>query len=214
MQQCDFDKFVDVLQVTAEQYNKKLSDGLLALYWQGLHDVDLIAFKDALGRHLRNPDSGQFMPKIADIMKMLNGSSLDAALSAWSKVEKAIRAIGPWRSVAFDDPIIHRVIDDMGGWDVLCNIKTDEDLPFVARDFENRYRGFKSRSQEIEYPPRLSGISDAENILRGFITASSDLVAVGQESKVREVLQNGSMKKTVQFTRIRNITLAIPEATK
>ncbi|ADE12164.1 DUF6475 domain-containing protein [Sideroxydans lithotrophicus] len=188
MQQREFDDFVDIIQVVSEQYGKRLSDGVIALYWQGLQDFELIAVRDALGRHLRNTDTGQFMPKIADIIRMLQGSSQDAAFTAWSKVDKAVRHVGPYETVVFDDPLIHRVLHDMGGWIGLSQ-KTDEEWPFVARDFENRYRGFKSRNERVEYPSRLIGISEAHNAKEGHKVAQPMLI--GDASKANAVMLEG-----------------------
>ena len=112
----DYDEFDETIVAVGEQYSKSLSEGVKMLYWQGLIDYDLKAVQQALYRHIRNPDNGQFMPKVADVIKMLQGSTQDSALIAWSKVEKAIRTVGTQVSVAFDDPIIHRVLQDMGGW--------------------------------------------------------------------------------------------------
>jgi len=67
-------------------------------------------------RHLMNPDTGQFLPKPADIVRMLGGRTLDRALMAWAKVDKAVRQIGTYESVVFDDALIHRVLHEMGGW--------------------------------------------------------------------------------------------------
>jgi len=188
MQQQDFDDFVDIIQVVGEQYNKKLSDGVIALYWQGLQDYELAAVRDALGRHLRNTDNGQFMPKIADIIRMLQGSSQDCAFSAWTKVDKAVRHVGPYESVVFDDPLIHRVLNDMGGWLVLCD-KTDDDWPFIAKEFENRYRGFKSRNEKVEYPAKLIGIFEKENSAKGLEFAQPLLI--GDATKAQQVLLGG-----------------------
>ena len=116
MDNTHFDEFSEILDLVAEQYNKTLSAGLKMLYRQGLCEYEFDAVKQALTRHLRNTDSGMFMPKIADIIKMTQGSSLDSALVAWSKVDKSVRFKGVYADVVFDDPLIHRVIDDMGGW--------------------------------------------------------------------------------------------------
>ena len=188
MQQNDYDDFVDILQVVSEQYGKRVSDGVVALYWQGLQEFDLAAVRDALGRHIRNTDTGQFMPKIADIIRMLQGSSQDAAFSAWSKVDKAVRYVGPYESVCFDDPLIHRVLHDMGGW-MMLGQKTDEEWPFVARDFENRYRGFKSRNERVDYPSKLIGISESHNSKEGHEVGQPMLI--GNAEKATAVLIGG-----------------------
>ena len=188
MQQNDYDDFVDILQVVSEQYGKRVSDGVVALYWQGLQEFDLAAVRDALGRHIRNTDTGQFMPKIADIIRMLQGSSQDAAFSAWSKVDKAARHVGPYETVCFDDPLIHRVLHDMGGW-MMLGQKTDEEWPFVARDFENRYRGFKSRNERVDYPSKLIGISESHNSKEGHEVGQPMLI--GNAEKATAVLIGG-----------------------
>lgn len=201
MHQSDFDGFVDIIQAVSEQYGKRLSDSVLALYWQGLQDFDLPAVKDALGRHLRNTDTGQFMPKIADIIRMLQGSSQDCAFAAWTKVDKAVRTVGPYESVVFDDPIIHRVLHDMGGWLLLCD-KTDDDWPFVAKEFENRYRGFKSKSERIDFPSKLIGLFEKENTAAG--RPVKEPLLIGDATKAQKVLTNGSYGLMLGITRARD----------
>ena len=68
--------------------------------------TDLRAVADALNRHAVNPDNGQFLPKPADIVRLINGNTVDRALVAWSTVERAIRSTGPYQSVVFDSPEI------------------------------------------------------------------------------------------------------------
>lgn len=188
MKQSDFDSFLDVMQLVAEQYGKKPSDGLIHLYWQGLKDYDFPAVSEAIGKHLANTDTGQFIPKIADIIRMMQGTSLDAALSAWSKVDKALRNVGPHESVVFDDAIIHKVLHDMGGW-LMLGTKTEDEWPFVAKEFENRYRGFKSRNEKIEYPAKLIGLFEAANTKDGYKPVNP--ILIGDKNKAMEVLNVG-----------------------
>ena len=203
MQQRDFDGFVDIIQVVAEQYGKKLSEGVIALYWQGLQDFDLAAVRDALGRHIRNTDTGQYMPKIADIIKMLQGSSLDSALSAWAKVDRALRQVGPYETVVFDDPLIHRVLHDMGGW-MMLGQKTDDEWPFVAREFEQRYRGFKSRNERVEYPAKLIGLSEAHNAKEGHKAAQPMLIGDATQAKA-VMLAGANGGKLLGLTRMADV---------
>ena len=189
MNQSDFSKFVDIMQLVSEQYGKTPSEGLISLYWQGLKNYDFPAVQDAIGRHLGNTDNGQFMPKIADIIRMLQGSSQDAAFAAWSKVDKAVRSVGPYDTVVFDDPLIHKVLHDMGGWIGICD-KDDEAWPFVAKEFETRYRGFKSRNERVEYPAKLIGIFEAHNEKEGHNVAAPMLI--GDASKAQDVLRLGT----------------------
>ena len=205
MNQSDYDNFVDVMQLVSEQYGKKPSDGLISLYWQGLKAYEFPSVREAIGKHLANTDTGQFMPKIADIIRMMQGTSLDSALSAWSKVDRAMRDVGPYETVVFDDPIIHKVLHDMGGW-LMLSEKTENDWPFIAKEFENRYRGFKSRNERIEYPARLIGLFEANNTKEGRAVTAPKLI--GDKTKAIDVMQLGtSSKSLLGFSRMQDIPL-------
>lgn len=189
MKQEHFDEFCELLDTVAEQYSKVMTQSLKMLYWQGLHDVEFEVVKSALFRHIRNTDKdGDFMPKISNIKKMIEGTTQDSAMVAWAKVDKAVRRVGTYRSVIFDDPLIHRVLHDMGGWISLGQRKEDE-WPFVAKEFETRYRGFKSRSERPEYPSSLIGMSEADNLKEGFKSKSA--VMIGDENLCLVVAQKG-----------------------
>jgi hypothetical protein len=137
------------------------------------------------------------MPKIADVSKMLGGTSNDRAQTAWAKVDKAVRHVGTYRSVVFDDPIIHRVITEMGGW-ISIGTKTDNEWPFVAKEFETRYRGYSMRGERPEYQPVLIGISDAHNSKEGFKTEQPMLI--GDAEKAQEVMRLGVDRPMIGFT--------------
>jgi len=139
----------------------------LSIWWEACKGFDFATVKDAFNRHAMNPDNGQFLPKPADIIKLIGGGTMDGALTAWSKVNKAIRTIGPYQSVVFDDPIIHKVISDMGGWIHFGEI-TEDELPFVAKEFENRYRGYRIRGELDDVPDKLLGLTDADRARKGF----------------------------------------------
>ncbi len=200
MKQEHFDEFCELLDTVAEQYSKAMTPGLKMLYWQGLYDIDFEAVREALFRHIRNADpAGKFMPKISDIIQMSQGSASDSAMSAWAKVDKAVRHKGTYVDVVFDDPVIHRVIHDMGGW-ISFGQKNEDEWPFVAREFENRYRGFKQRSEVPDYPTQLIGLTNAYNSSKGF--KLDPCVLVGEVDKCRKVLAGGTNKPLIGFTQV------------
>lgn len=159
------------------------------VWWQAMQPFDFAAVAEAFSRHAVNPDSGQYMPKPADIVKMLQGSTQDAALVAWSKVDKAVRSVGTYNSVAFDDPLIHRVITEMGGW-ISFGAKSEDEWPFVSKEFVNRYRGYRARNEIPDYPPHLIGMAEAENSKNGF--RSQPPLLLGDPTKAQTVLTHGS----------------------
>ena len=182
-------EFSRTLLAVADYYGKELSENVVDLYWNGLREYDLASVKRALWAHARNPDSGQFMPKIADVARVMQGRTDDQAAIAWSKVNQAVRRVGTYQCVVFDDPVIHRVIADMGGW-VLIGSKDDKEWPFVAKEFENRYRGYRMRDETPEYQPVLIGMANAHNSQQGF--RQNPPILVGDERKADQVRLGGT----------------------
>jgi hypothetical protein len=191
-------------------YRQDTSEFALGVWWQAVQPFDYEAVADALNRHCVNPDNGQFMPKPADMVKMLQGSTKDSALVAWAKVDKGIRQIGTYATVAFDDPIIHAVIQEMGGW-VGLGTKDEKEWPYIRNEFENRYRGYKTRNDVRDYPKALLGIAQSQNEQSGF--PSDPPVLIGNPEVARKVLENGSDRPAIGFTRMASpTTLQIVDA--
>jgi len=188
MQPNDRPKFLTTLTGIADYYGKELSTGTIGLYWEGLRQYDIEAVERALWAHTQNPDSGQFMPKIADVTRVLQGRTEDQAQLAWSKVDGAVRQIGIWADVAFDDPIVHRVLADMGGWVRMCQ-HDDEKWPFVGKEFVTRYRGFKIAGTTPAYPRYFLGTASTHNTAEGL--AKPCVRLVGNPEVTRQVIAGG-----------------------
>jgi len=178
--------------------SKDLSEFTLGVWWTAMQSYELAAVKDALGRHAVNPDTGQFLPKPADVVKMLAGSSQDAALLAWTKVENAVQRVGTYATVAFDDALIHRVIEDLGGWIPLGRVTVDE-WPFKRNEFVTRYRAYRARSETPPYLAKLVGIIDAQNAAAGF-PAGNDVKLIGDADRARVVLSGGGNTSSLRVT--------------
>jgi len=181
MKEHEFDAFFVLMESTAQLYGKEISRTTIRLWWAALEAYDLAAIRQGLSRHMQNPDTGQFMPKPADIVRMLGGTTQDGALLAWSKVDKAVRGVGIYESVVFDDPIIHAVLADMGGW-VALGSKLEKEWSFVAREFENRYRCYRTLGKIEHYPPVLEGITQMENDLHGLPVPEPVLIGDRQQA--------------------------------
>jgi hypothetical protein len=197
MQPNDRKNFVTLITGIADYYRAELSVTSIGLYWEGLRQYDYAAIERALWQHTQNPDSGQFMPKIADVTKVLQGRTEDQAQLAWSKVDRAVRQIGIYTDVAFDDPIIHRVLADMGGWVPMCS-HDDDGWPFVAKEFINRYRGFRISGQIPDYPRYLLGCASTHNTAGGHGKPCVRLL--GDVNAARQVIEGGQAVIPPQIT--------------
>ena len=166
MNQSEFKAFAELLGTIADYYRVEMKPATVKLYWHALSAYSTEEIRGALNAHLHNPDTGQFMPKIADVVKLLQGNTLTQAMRAWQKVQRAIGQVGTYQSVVFDDPLIHSVIDDMGGW-MQIGLITDDELPFRVREFEKRYQSYRV-NPPAEYPRKLAGILEKENSKEGY----------------------------------------------
>lgn len=208
MQQSDRNEFMALMSGVTSFYRQDFSPFAAGVWWEAMKPFDLPAVSDALNRHAVNPDNGQFMPKPADVVRLLRGSTQDSALVAWAKVDGAIRVVGPYRSVAFDDPLIHAVVADMGGWIALSK-KDDDEWPFVAKEFENRYRG-ALRSPGASYPKHLVGLAEQHNAIEG--KAVEPPLLLGDPVKAQRVLAGGSEGGRLRITE--HLVSALPEAVR
>jgi len=188
MTENDFDQFRRGVAGVYAFYEKDLSDFSLDLWWNALKRYDLSAIIEGFNRHVINPEQGKWLPKPADIIKMLGGGTQDSALLAWAKVDRAVREIGIYQSIIFDDPLIHKVLSDMGGW-IPLGMKSESEWPFVAKEFENRYRGYKSRNERPEYRSHLIGLAEAHNSKEGHKIEKP--VLVGNQHQALLVYQGG-----------------------
>lgn len=158
------DQVIDIISNSLSIYNETLTKQSAGVWLASLMRFDIGDIKHAFNVYIQTSERGHFSPKPSDIVNTITGGNADVAKVAWSLVERSIRSIGGDRTVIFQDPLIHKVIYDLGGWAKVCGIETERDLSFFANDFENRYKGYMNRGVLPKYPNRLVG--RAENSLR------------------------------------------------
>ena len=185
MKQADYDRFVDALNAVADIVDKRRpTEVAIAMYWKLLEPYDIDAVTGAITRHLKNTEAGMFMPKPADIVREIEGGSDERSLLAWTKLEQAVEQCGPWRVIVFDDPRIHAVVEEMGGYMVFCRATNDQ-WPFLRNEFCKRYRPY------IQKPPHsFPAMLSAEG---GF---KQNPVFIGDEKKASLVMANGGARRS------------------
>lgn len=205
MTKADAARFRQLVNGVYSFYSKEITDFQLDVWWQAMKALDIAAVQDAFNRHLLNPDNGQYLPRPADVVKLIGGGTADRALVAWSKFELAVQFVGPTETVVFDDPIIHRVADDMGGWCELCT-RDDKAWPFVKNEFVQRYRSY-ANGRLASYPAKLIGHAEAHNAGR-FDKFVPTPKFVGDEEVARKILESG---EGAHRARLVNIGALLPQ---
>lgn len=159
--------FFASLALIAETVNRKISPILMKAYWACLEPYPFAEVQRALSEVLKNPDVKKhpYFPTPSDIIAIMEGDITSKSLMAWTEVTQAMREIGHYESVIFDDQLIHAVIHDMGGWITMCQ-HSQKQLPFVQRDFERRYQVYCRRRPRL-IPQQLTGSIAHQNKVNG-----------------------------------------------
>lgn len=181
---------------------------MLLMFWEVLKGYELDEIKAAVAKHLANPDSGHFAPKPADLVRMIEGDTATRVALAWGKVENAIRRVGPYDSLVFDDPMIHAVISDLGGWSDLCAV-SEHELPHKGRDFSNRYRAYCS-APPATYPRVVAGITEAHAVSNSLPAPAPRLI--GDKQKAAQVLALGGTTGTLQISGPKSVDAILKSA--
>lgn len=153
-----FAEIIASLKALPLHLNTPITRHTIDLYFAALEEYDINDIRLAVSRHIKHPEAGRFFPAPADLIKIMQGGTASRAALAWAKVERAIREIGPWEDVVFDDPTIHLVIHELGGWGRLCEIK-EADLNIKSRTFQNIYPELAARQPAERAIPALKGIA-------------------------------------------------------
>lgn len=192
MDKTEHKDFVGMVAEILSFYGKEISKFSAQVWWETCRRFDFEAVRRAFSIHVQDPDRGQFCPKPADIIRLLEGGSGDRSMQAWSRVERAIRELGGLSSVVFDDPTIHAVIQDMGGWERLCDTPEERELQFRGNEFRKRYQGYALRPPQ-QYPPVLHGRIARQRARDSFPLPKPDLV--GDPDQCQKVIESGSDRR-------------------
>jgi len=88
MNRADIDRFTDELEATMAYYEKPINADMTAMFFDDLADYPLEAVLAGLKLHRRNPERGQFAPKVADVEREVQAFLRRKWLSAdeaWAK---------------------------------------------------------------------------------------------------------------------------------
>jgi len=189
MQNKDFKKFMALLALVADTYSQpRLSEDAVKLYFKVLSDYSLDEVSQAIMEHIKQ---SPYMPKPADIIRIIEGTAEDRASEAWYHVLKAIQQYGYYESVQFDNPAIHYAIERMGGWQKLCQL-TEEELPFRERDFIKHYVRGERMATWDKVPLRFMGKHEQDNVFNGWDDMIPDTVFIKTNDNVKKMLDSSN----------------------
>lgn len=188
MEKDDQKRFAELITGMAQTFHTPISTWDIENYWQFLRTYSLKTIEQAIIHYCGSPEGHRFLPKPGELVATIQGDGVGRALRAWAKVMRTIRSVGAYKTVVFDDALIHAVIWDMGGWPILCEMLI-KDEQFRAREFERRYLSYVAHPPG-GYPKQLTGITDSVNKRSGYVNVKPPLM-IGDEKKALQIFQNG-----------------------
>lgn len=173
----DKKKFAELMMGLAEVFDdgKESSAMKIEIYWKALEEFKISDVEKAVISIVKNRVFANF-PKPGEITQYISGDAEEKATKAWLKVSWAVKHIGQYASVRFDDPIIHSVIEAMGGWYQIQEIGKWHDT-WTQKEFINLY---KIMEKKDEHPKQCTGLTEVENISQGYYEHLRDPVFIGE----------------------------------
>lgn len=150
-------KFKEYLATLCELHDRTMSKLLTDLYWKVLEPFSDEECEEAFKLIIYD---SKFFPKPADFREVILGKKANKATEAWLEVLGAVSKIGNYQSVKFDNPVIHSVINAMGGWPKLCEMTNDE-AKWKQKEFERLYEVISER--DGKHPDYLPGAFETSN---------------------------------------------------
>lgn len=198
MQPSDLKPFAKLLADVMAYYGKDVSAFTQTTFWTACLPFSFEQVQKAFSAHACDPEEGRFAPKVAHLLKVLQGTRTDRAALAWGKALEAMQRVGAWADVVFDDPAIHAAVEDLGGWPKLCRTPSDE-LSYTQHRFCELHRAYTGRGT-FEYPRRLAGARDSNEVFQKFGVKLPEPVLVGSPERCRLVYEAGSSVGKTQIT--------------
>lgn len=154
--------FFDLLLAAGEVYGREVTQPMAAIYFSALANVSIEQVQAAMMSHMQNPDSGQFFPKPADLIKQMTGTTKqqeaaieDRAALAWACIERDIRRIGSYGTLKLEDKQAMAAVKAMGGWQSICQTEISK-MEWRRKEFIRMYETFERTPLEA-LPSSLPG---------------------------------------------------------
>lgn len=160
------DIFWEGIKTIEAVLGKEFTDDQSRIYSMLLNDIPEENFINGINTMLRERVYSN-LPMPADIRKYCletREEDLDIRVAtARNKIKKAMNSIGTYVTVAFDDPIIHLVIRDFGGWIKLGMTDMEEFENLLKWDLPRLYKAYATR-KNADISLMLEGKADDKTV--------------------------------------------------
>ena len=156
MTERDSDRFRLLMVGLAEVFGGDVSEAKLTIYYAALEDLTLETVERAVKLLVKSRTTASF-PKPAELRQAVEGTGDERAMLALSAVDPYVRQRETYQTLVFDDPVIHAVVERMGGIDEM-----GLDWPYKHKEFLTLYRAL-THTPPAMLPDRIIGSHEADN---------------------------------------------------
>lgn len=168
----------------AEVFDVKLSPQRTALYFEALRDLPLERVVIAMNQTLQ---TAKFFPRPAEIRALAVGDSETAEEAAWMAFRAAMKTIGSYSSVSFDDAALGETVMAMfGSWPAACVAEFSSEMWAAKRkEFGRVYRVCAGR--KLDGARYLPGLCEQANGGREDWKKFVPLGRIGRDGEVQQL---------------------------
>ena len=161
-------KILPMLDALAMAKGKELGEPAYMGYEMGLEGLSVQQIEHAVKRSLKE---SKHMPSPAELRELAGDvSTSERAIAAFTALDQACAALGAYRSVDFDDPIINAAVRSLGGWEYVCYLGKEEFHKWFRKDFLRTYESFARSGVNGDVCRSLPGICEQSNSVKGYLT--------------------------------------------
>lgn len=161
-----YENFCKGMTIVEVCLQKQMDDKQLKIYFKLLQDIPDIKFGEGIKRLMQERVYTN-IPSPAEIREFCLGYKerdlIVKAAEAKQKLKNTIAEIGAYETIVFDDPVLHLIVQDLGGWIKTCGLSEKELEDYFKFKYENLYKSYATR-QNSSIPLKLKGIHEKEEI--------------------------------------------------
>jgi len=202
----DVSRFASSLTAVAALYGQELIPQVVEIYFRTLEKFTIDEVEQGISKAC---STLKFFPKPVELIDCITGGTgnlADKAMVEACRVLEAIKNIGTYTTVCFDDPITQAVIvQQFGGWAKFADMLVDSEKWFI-KDFTSGYQAFAR--QNVRHYGALPGISCGQNALTGREREEKP-VYIGDVEKAKAVHSQGKLTELPQGEGMRHISTGL-----
>lgn len=202
----DASRFVSSITAMGALYERHPEPAVIEIYFRALEKFTIDEVEQGISKAC---STLKFFPKPVELIECITGGSgnlADKAMIEACRVLEAVKSIGTYCTVCFDDPVTQAVIvQQFGGWAKFGDMLVDSEKWFI-KDFCMGYQAFAR--QNVRHYGALPGSSHLQNALTGREREEKP-VYIGDVEKAKAIHAQGKLTELPAGEGMRHVSTGL-----